>query len=142
MRVLTLAVLLLAVLLAPTPVQAQRTAYAPDGRPEFCVLFDIASDREASEYIVGLALDDLGYSPTRGAGRTLLSYSQRLMGWLAYLYSQDLVHWEGYTPAGQDITTAVRNLIREYNGEVPGLVRSSAASFNRAAIGCRSPFRY
>jgi hypothetical protein len=123
------------------PAQAQGTAYAADGRPEFCLLIDIAGDRQASEYVVGSALDDLGYSRLSGVGRRVLNQSQRLMGWMFLLYSQDLLHWPGDSASYYDTQDTIRAIIREYDGNVPALERASIPRFNTAAAGCRSNVR-
>ena len=130
-----------ALILTPNQAAAQ-TAYASDGRPEFCIMADFASDRQSAEYIVGTALDTLGYSRFSGGGRQIMNNAQRLMGWMFYLYSQDLVHWRSDVGAGADILDTVDGFIRENGGQIPAMQSRYSASFNRAAVGCRSSIRF
>lgn len=142
MRIVILLAALVAISSSAAPsAHAQRTAYAPDGRPEFCVLADIALNRQASDELVGMVLDNLNISRYRGPGQRLMDRSQRLVGWLFYLYSQDAVHWTGIDDTEGDFYDAVRGLIRQYDGDVPALVRRELPNFDRALAGCRLPAR-
>jgi hypothetical protein len=140
-RIIAAGVALTIGLVAAAPAQAQSTAYSADGRPEFCVMVDIAGNRQLSDELVGLALDELGYSRYAGVGQRVMNQSQRLVGWLFYGYSQDAFHWRNTDAAGRDTVRFVDYLISDRDGAVPTLQDRYIPNFNRAAIGCRSSVR-
>jgi hypothetical protein len=127
---LILGVALVCVLVFPTySAQAQ-------GRPPHCALLDIMGSQDASDYLISQALQDMGFSPYRGPGGRVMEHSQRMVGWVFYLYSRGDEQWTNDANAYTTLQGYVRGVINTYDGNVPGLVRDELPIFDRGAEIC------
>jgi hypothetical protein len=105
-------------------------------RPAHCALLDIMGNQEASDYLISQALQDMGFSPYRGPGGRVMEHSQRMVGWVFYLYSRGDEQWTNDANAYTTLQRYVRGVINTYDGNVPGLVRDELPIFDRGAEAC------
>lgn len=106
-------------------------------RPSHCVLLDTMANQDESDYLVAAAIQDVGFSPYRDAGARVMERSQRMVGWVFYLYARGDLTYTTYAEAVHMLQGYVLGVIRVYDGNVPPLVEEELPIFDQKVLECR-----